>query len=284
MKTEPGETGRARGMWLLAGTLAAMLIASAGPAAAGSAALTCEGTKLQRAGEYNACLLTEEGKATKAGRGLDFTRCETKFAQSWRTAEARSGGACPTSGDETAMRQQVFRDANDIAFKLTGVRFFNNLDGTLTDLQTGLMWELKHPFNSPPNPADPQNPSNTYAWSATGSLPDGTVFTSFLARMNNCTLGTGTGSNGFTGGFAGYCDWRLPTIEELQSIVPSNCNGGTNPCLFLEFGPNVSDFYWSALTTVGSSTGAWFMNFGNGQDSFEPKSSRAFVRAVRTIH
>jgi hypothetical protein len=258
-----------------------MLMASAGTAVAGTAALTCEGTKLQRAGEYNACLLKAEGVATKTGRPLSFTKCDTKFTQNWLKAETRAGGQCPTSGDATAMRLQVLRDANSIALKLVPVRFINNLDGTLTDLQTGLMWELKHPFNSPPNPADPQNPSNTYTWSATGFKPDGTVFTDFLARLNDCTLSTAT-INPVAGGFAGHCDWRLPTIEELETVVPPNC-GGTNPCLFLDFGPNVYGFYWSSMTTVSTRNLAWFMNFLNGGTSFEDKGSLAYVRAVRTV-
>ena len=92
MRVRSKESVRAAAMPLLASTLALTLMASAGPAAAGTAALTCEGTKLQRAGEYNACLLKLEGQALKTGRPLDFTKCNTRFTQNWLSAERRGGG------------------------------------------------------------------------------------------------------------------------------------------------------------------------------------------------
>src|SRR5262245_36534894 len=53
-------------------------------------------------------------------------------------------------------------------------RFVDNGNGTVTDRQTGLMWEKKTDGNV----------NATYTWSSTGTAPDGTLFTSFLATMN----------------------------------------------------------------------------------------------------
>jgi serine/threonine-protein kinase len=61
---------------------------------------------------------------------------------------------------------------------------FNNADGTVTDLVTGLMWQ--------------QDSATVYT-----RLEDAKKY---IERINYEQ-------------FAGYTDWRLPTIEELASLV-----------------------------------------------------------------
>jgi hypothetical protein len=68
-------------------------------------------------------------------------------------------------------------------------RFTDNGDGTVTDHQTGLMWEKKTPTGS----GSVHDVNNKYTWCASGdtgcpspsNLADGTVFTVFLATLNN---------------------------------------------------------------------------------------------------
>jgi len=76
---------------------------------------------------------------------------------------------------------------------------------------------------------------NNYARSTTGTAPDGTAFTSFLGELNDCRSPDPTGP--ITGGFAGHCDWRLPDMLELQTILfqPPPC--GSSPCIDPIFGP-----------------------------------------------
>jgi len=70
-----------------------------------------------------------------------------------------------------------------------------------------------------------QNPpvtdvNNLYSWtsSAGDNLADGTAFTGYLATLSRG--GSHDDSiNTITGCFANHCDWRLPTIVELQGIV-----------------------------------------------------------------
>ena len=65
-------------------------------------------------------------------------------------------------------------------------RYVSNGDGTLTDRQTGLMWEIQTNTCA----GEVTCYSNGYGWSATGSLADGTLFTSFIAGLNGGKLAT----------------------------------------------------------------------------------------------
>lgn len=153
-------------------------------------------------------------------------------------------------------------------------RFVDNGDGTLTDKQTCRMWEKKTGVVGTPNPSDVHNVNNTYSWS-TGSPynPDGTAFFTFLAALNG------------PGAFAGHSDWRLPTPDELSSIVDltqGNCGGGSGPCINPAFGPTQSFNYWSATTLAGTPGRAWFVSFSNGGVSINDKTDPNYVRAVRS--
>ncbi|HSP96523.1 MAG TPA: DUF1566 domain-containing protein, partial [Candidatus Dormibacteraeota bacterium] len=147
---------------------------------------------------------------------------------------------------------------------INGARFVDNRDGTVTDQKTGLAWEQKDALDGSPNPSDPHDADNLYAWSSSGSAPDGTLFTSFLFGLNAGTSPDGLATSGC---FTGHCDWRLPTSEELAGIVNETlgtCAGGEGPCIDPALGPMQADGYWSATTFSRNASRAWLVDFSSG--------------------
>jgi hypothetical protein len=167
-------------------------------------------------------------------------------------------------------------------------RFIDNGDGTVTDAQSGLMWEKKgHLDGTPVGCAsagacpDPHDADNQYTYSFDNPLgPPGTAFTVMLAQLNA------------SGGFAGHTDWRLPTRAELQSIVDyadasspvtnvafdtgctSSCNGVACSC-------TTADLHWTNDLTSSISGNAWIVDFSDGSVLTDSRDTDYSARAVR---
>ncbi len=141
------------------------------------------------------------------------------------------------------------------------------------------MWEQK----SAAGTGDVHDEDNLYTCSNTGTAPDEEAFTSFLAALNN-GLSTDGGAQPPSPAFANHCDWRLPSIVELQGIVvlsASGCGSG-GPCIDPTFGAIQSYYYWSATTPADFPLGAWNVYFFNGFVSNASKPLNLYVRAVRS--
>jgi hypothetical protein len=145
--------------------------------------------------------------------------------------------------------------------------YFDNGDGTITDLNLGLVWEKKSSDGSI------HDVDSSYTWED--------AFGVHLAALNAGT------------GFAGHTDWRLPNVRELKAIVDYD---------FVTFSPAVSPAfddacaptcsvstcscttpgsYWTSTTYAPSPSQAWTVEFGTGFRDPNDKDITNPVRAVR---
>ena len=164
----------------------------------------------------------------------------------------------------------------------------------MTDCTTGLMWEQKtgsdgsvSGLSCPGNSAtDPHNVNNCYTWSGpsygTTYIADGKLYTQFLAALNSDVVAYPLGSAP-TGCFAQHCDWRIPQISELRSILTAeypNCTSA--PCIDPAFEPTGPSDYWSSSSTASDPIHGWFVDLRIG--SVEPRGEKylaGYARAVR---
>jgi len=167
----------------------------------------------------------------------------------------------PATGQTTSFRAG---DDGDIEAGAT-LSYADTGNGTVIDNNTGLEWEKKSDDGTIHDKDTP------YTWE--------NAFAVHVAGLNTEPC------------FAGACDWRLPNVKELQSIV----NYGTfNPAVSAEFNTNcvggvdvengsctAASVYWSSTTIANFPSFAWFVNFFGGDVNAFGKSFDFHVRAVR---
>lgn len=226
-----------------AAILVAAVLLGAASIAAASPEDRCQGNRYLAAANYARCQQKAAAKyyangSTDVPKYQDAGRkCTEAYATMWRRLQDRASGTGSTCD---------------------GARFVDNGDGTVTDKLTGLQWEKKT------DDATVHDKDDRYRWSTAGTAADGTAFTSFLAPLNDSC-------------FAGQCDWRLPTLAELQTILLEQYpQGGIDPI----FGP-LGDYYWSSTSETNRSTLGWALSFQDGSRTTAAKDATLNVRAVR---
>lgn len=293
-----------------AALVATLLAASAHGA---TPAQTCQSSKNKEAGNYVACI--QKAEATFALRGdpgaraFALQRCGEKLGAKWTQIEGRAGAACPSTGDRTAIRDHLDAASTDVAAAFAGEAlagqarplqtgqtgcwsasgqpiacagtgqdgavqagvgrgYVDNGYGTITDTATGLMWEKLSDDTSL------HDKDNVYTW------PN--AFNYKIALLN-------------FEGFAGYSDWRVPNLSELQSIVsygavgpaaaPAFNTGCVQWCTVLNCSCTLGGTtysFWSSTTWRPNPTSVMSIFFYSGVvERSHYSNDQLHVRAVR---
>ena len=154
-------------------------------------------------------------------------------------------------------------------------RMYNDLgNGVIKDQRTGLFWEKKSDDGSI------HDWEKIYTWSTGNNSFNGTAATVFLATLNTAPC------------FGGFCDWRLPTLNELETIrdlghgrpaVPAAFNTDCpGLCTVTTCSCTCSGYYWSSSTYQNNPVYAWGVYFTDGGVYYYDKTNGEFVRAVRS--
>ena len=124
------------------------------------------------------------------------------------------------------------------ATRFDRTRFVDNGDGTVTDLVTGLMWKKC-----------PEGLSG-------GECEEGAVSN----KVWGVAMKTARDST-----FAGYDDWRLPNLKEIQTLVDVSKNNPAQDTTLFPNPNNVLNYWTSSLTKKPDPlTQSWRINFQRG--------------------
>lgn len=129
-------------------------------------------------------------------------------------------------------------------------------DGTVTDMKTQLMW-----MQCAEGQEGPRCEGNVlqYTWDLAMRVPE---------LLNQ------------RGGYAGHNDWRLPTLQELQSLVRRD----ERPSICAEAFPNSpANLFWSSTLVSEGSNAACNVYFGTGSHGANDRENAYSVRLVRSI-
>ncbi|MEX8501202.1 DUF1566 domain-containing protein [Leptothrix ochracea] len=191
-----------------------------------------------------------------AGNTTSFVSCTSPEALALNAQQDGMVGrdvAYPDSSDGFLGFNYTKLDANGAALPA-----FATTWSCVKDNITGLTWEVKT------TDGGLRDWTKTYTNYGDNRLGDASTFVTAVNAVGLC----------------GALDWRLPTAEELQSIVDY---AGVNPAIDTTFFPNTpaSNYFWSSSPVVGGPSYAWLVDFNGGYVGNVIRGGTVAVRLVR---
>jgi hypothetical protein len=144
----------------------------------------------------------------------------------------------------------------DGEYNINPLSYTDNGNGTVTDNNTGLMWQK-------------QDDGNTYNWYQAAGVYDVTYNSSSKNVCGELRIGN-------------YSDWRLPSNKELMSIVDYSIPY-PGPTVNPIFADTKQSFYWSSIVIAFNSAAEWDVSFSDGYVGNHYKYYGNYVRCVRDV-
>ncbi len=132
----------------------------------------------------------------------------------------------PKAIEKPAGKNSATTTAQPANPRLAQYGYVDNGNETITDTKSGLMWKQRRE-------------SGEYKWDDA------------IRLFNNPSRKIE---------FAGFSDWRLPTVDELKTLILK----GQRPSIFEEAFPDSDSSFWSSSPGVGDSDFSWAVDFGDG--------------------
>lgn len=137
-----------------------------------------------------------------------------------------------------------------------GKRFVDNGDGTVVDREKGLMWKQTDGF---------QDQSQWHNWFQAET---------YIREINNRK-------------FAGHRDWRMPTLEEAESLYDDEVS--IRDCdrfeIFIDpaFSPGGGHSSWTATLKPHNGAVIFYYRYGHPNVNNRDDPCKDSIRAVRTL-
>lgn len=169
---------------------------------------------------------TANAWALDMSTGRVVSRSKTLESYVWPVRTAPSAGLARLRATGQAS-MYVSKDDGDLKAGVAwpSPRFINNGDGTVTDKLTGLMWRNASPAAS--------------SWSGCYALAAGDQT-------------------------AGYSDWRLPNVVELDSLLNAGSSDSTAYLNAQGLDKITNANYWTSTTNASATGEAWYIQLGTG--------------------
>jgi hypothetical protein len=158
----------------------------------------------------------------------------------------------------------------DGEYNINPLSYTDNGDGTVTDNNTGLMWQKCSAGQT--DDATCSGSATASNWYQAYGTPDAT----YNPEPHQDVCGSLT--------LGGHSDWRLPSKKEIMNIVDYGVPY-PGPTIEQTYFPNTvaggTSLYWTSLTFVGDTSSAWYTTFDYGAVYHASKASSYYVRCVR---